>query len=68
MFAYAGIKALVALIPDGLIPREAQIRLNVPVMLFSLATAIVDGADIRARAGVADGARRIIVEPLQGFG
>src|SRR5262249_13675156 len=28
LFSYAGIKGLVALIPDGLIPREAQIRLN----------------------------------------
>ena len=36
LFAYAGIKALVGLIPEGAIPREADIRLNVPVLLFSL--------------------------------
>jgi predicted permease len=41
LFAYGGIKGLAALIPDGLIPREAQIRLNTPVLLFSLAAAIV---------------------------
>jgi putative ABC transport system permease protein len=40
LFAYAGIKGLTALIPDGLIPREAQIRLNLPVLLFSLAIAV----------------------------
>jgi len=39
LFAYGGLKALVALIPEGLIPREAVIRLNVPVLLFSLAIA-----------------------------
>jgi predicted permease len=47
LFAYGGIKALVLLIPDGLIPREADIRLNVPVLLFSLVitmcTALVFG-------------------------
>src|SRR5262249_7542886 len=36
LFSYAGIKGLVALIPDGLIPREAQIHLNLPALLFSL--------------------------------
>jgi putative ABC transport system permease protein len=41
LFAYAGIKGVAALIPDGLIPREAQISLNTPVLLFSLAAAIV---------------------------
>jgi hypothetical protein len=30
VFADAGIKGLVALIPEDLIPREAQIRLNGP--------------------------------------
>ena len=41
LMAYGGVKALAALIPDGLIPREAVIRLNVTVLLFSLAVAIV---------------------------
>jgi putative ABC transport system permease protein len=41
VFAYFGIKALVTAIPDGMIPREAVIRLNVPVLLFSLAVAVV---------------------------
>jgi len=39
--AYVGLKGLVLLIPDGLIPREAVIQLNVPVFLFSMAMAVV---------------------------
>src|SRR5205814_4932782 len=35
VFSYFGIKGLVAAIPEGLIPREAIIQLNVPVLLFS---------------------------------
>src|SRR5262249_31836745 len=38
-FAYGGIKALAALIPNDTIPHEAVIRMDVPVLLFSLATA-----------------------------
>jgi putative ABC transport system permease protein len=41
VFAYAGIKGVAGLIPDGLIPREAIIRLNLPVLLFSLAVAVL---------------------------
>ena len=40
VFAYAGIKGVAGLIPEGLIPREAIIRLNLPVLLFSLAVAV----------------------------
>jgi putative ABC transport system permease protein len=40
-FSWGGIQALVTLIPDGLIPREAVIRLNVPALLFSLGAAVL---------------------------
>jgi putative ABC transport system permease protein len=40
LFSYVGIKGLVRAIPEGLIPREAVIRLNRPVLLFSLGVAI----------------------------
>ena len=40
LLAYGGIKALVALIPEGAIPREAVIGMNAPVLLFSLGTAV----------------------------
>ncbi len=39
VLAFVGLKAVVALIPDGAIPREVYIRLNVPVLLFSLGAA-----------------------------
>jgi len=41
LFAYAGIKALVSLIPEGAIPQEAVIRLNLPVLFFSLGVAML---------------------------
>ena len=39
LFSRLGITAIVALIPEGLIPREARIELNTPVLLFSLGVA-----------------------------
>ena len=64
LFAYGGLKALVTLIPEGLIPREAVIRLNVPVLLFSLAVAIVT-ALIFGLAPAMQTAKRDMVEPLK---
>ena len=67
LFAYGGIKALVLLIPDGLIPREADIRLNMPVLLFSLGitmfTVLVFGL-----APALQTAKRDIVEALRTSG
>lgn len=67
LFAYAGIQGLVALIPDGLIPREAEIRLNPPVLLFSLGTAIAT-ALIFGLAPALSAARKNLVEPLKDAG
>jgi len=39
--AYAGIHAVTGMMPEGLIPQEVEIRLNTPVLLFSIAIAIV---------------------------
>ncbi|MBM3737772.1 MAG: ABC transporter permease [Acidobacteria bacterium] len=41
LLAYAGIQGLVTLLPEGMIPREAVIRINVPVLLFSLAVSML---------------------------
>ena len=41
LFAYAGIKGVVNLMPQGLFPTEADIRLSIPVLLFSLVVAVV---------------------------
>jgi putative ABC transport system permease protein len=65
--AYFGLKGLVAAIPEGLIPREAIIRLNVPVLVFSLgvaiATSLVCGLVPAFRTVRAD-----LVEPLKDSG
>ena len=46
-FAYAGLPAILAIVPPGTIPDESEIRLNLPVLAFTLAvsslTSIVCG-------------------------
>ena len=39
-FAYAGIVGVKGLMPQGLFPTEADIRLNIPVLAFSLGVAV----------------------------
>jgi putative ABC transport system permease protein len=41
LFAWPGLKALMAIIPPGDIPNEAVIRINGPVLLFAIAVAFV---------------------------
>jgi len=41
VFAHYGLQAIVAAIPLGLVPQEAVIRINLPVLFFSLAVAVV---------------------------
>ena len=65
--AYFGIKGLVAAIPDGFIPHEAAIRLNVPVLLFSLAMALVTSV-VFALVPALHAARPDLVEPLRDAG
>ncbi|MGH7248205.1 MAG: FtsX-like permease family protein, partial [Pseudomonadota bacterium] len=67
ILAYGGIKALVAVIPDGEIPHEAVIRLNVPVLLFSLGVAVATALVFGLAPALAT-ARRDIVEPLKDSG
>jgi putative ABC transport system permease protein len=64
LFSYAGIKGLVTLIPDGFIPREAEIRLNLPVLLFSLGTAVIT-AVLFGLAPAVQTVRKDLVEPLK---
>ncbi len=56
LIAWGGLKSLVAAIPQNIIPAEAVIRLNTPVLLFTLCVAVTDGARFWAGAGVAGGA------------
>ncbi len=64
VLAYAGIKVLVAAIPDGAIPREAVIELNLPVLLFSLGIAGVT-ALLFGLAPALQSVRRDVVEALK---
>jgi len=41
LLAWAGLKGLIATIPPQIIPAEAVIRLNAPVLLFALGVALV---------------------------
>jgi putative ABC transport system permease protein len=67
VFAYVGLKGLVLLIPDGMIPREAEIRLNVPVLLFSLGAAMLTSL-IFGLVPAMQAAKQNMVEPLKDTG
>jgi putative ABC transport system permease protein len=41
LMAWAGLQALIAVIPPNIIPAEAEIRMNPPVLLFALAVAVL---------------------------
>jgi len=66
-FAFGGLKGLVVLIPDGFIPREADIRLNVPVMLFSMGLAVLTSV-LSGLVPALQTARRDMAEPLKDAG
>ena len=65
--AYAGIKGVVPLIPEGFIPREVVIGLNLRVLAFSLAVAVITVV-VFGLVPAAQTARRNIVEPLKDSG
>ncbi len=67
LFAYAGTKGIAALIPEGYIPREAVIRLNVPVLLFSLGAAVTT-ALVFGLVPALQAAKRNVVESLKDSG
>jgi predicted permease len=67
LFAYGGVKAVAGLIPEGFIPREAVIRLNTPVLLFSLGIAMVTTL-LFGLVPALQTARRDMVEPLKDGG
>ena len=67
LFAYGGTKAIAALIPEGTIPREAVIRLNLPVLAFSLSVAMLTTL-LFGLVPALQTARRDMVEPLKDAG
>ncbi len=66
-FAFFGVKALVAFIPDGSIPKEAVIHLNAPVLAFSLAVAVFTAVAFGLVPALQT-ARIDLVEPLKDGG
>ena len=67
LFSYAGIKGLAMLRYDNFIPGEAQIRLNITALLFSLGTAVITAA-LFGLAPALQTVRKDLVEPLKGAG
>jgi putative ABC transport system permease protein len=65
LFSYAGIKGLEMLRYDNFIPGEAQIRLNLASLLFSLGTAVITAA-LFGLAPAMQTVRKDLVAPLKG--
>ena len=67
LFAYVGLRGLVVLMPEGFIPRESDIRLNIPVLVFSLAIAALTSI-VFGLVPALQTARKNMVEPLKDSG
>jgi putative ABC transport system permease protein len=67
LLAWGGLKFLVALMPQNIIPAEAAIRMNVPVLLFTLGIAILT-AILFGLAPAMKVARKDLNEPLRDSG
>jgi putative ABC transport system permease protein len=67
LIAYWGIRTLVPLIPEDVIPSEADISLNMPVLLFSLGAAVLT-ALLFGLAPALQTAQRELIEPLKASG
>jgi putative ABC transport system permease protein len=67
LFAWGGLKSLVAAIPAEIIPAESVIRLNVPVLAFTLCVAALT-ALIFGLVPALQAARRDLNDPLRDSG
>jgi putative ABC transport system permease protein len=67
LFAWIGLRFIVALMPPDIIPSEAVIRLNLPVLLFTLAVAI-STALLFGLIPALKAARKDLNEPLRDTG
>jgi putative ABC transport system permease protein len=67
LFAWIGLRFIVALIPQDIIPSEAVIRLNLTVLLFTLAVAI-STALLFGLVPALKAARKDLNEPLRDTG
>lgn len=64
LLAWGGLKFIVALMPQNIIPAEAVIRLNAPVLLFTLAVAVLT-ALVFGLVPAFQAARKDVNEPLR---
>ena len=67
ILAYTALQALVGLIPENLIPSESVIKINIPVLLFSLGIAVLTTL-LSGLAPAVHAVRRQLVTPLQDAG
>src|SRR5438132_14272380 len=67
LLAWGGLMSLVALIPQNVIPAEAVIRLNTPVLAFTLGVAMLT-ALVFGLVPALEAARKDLNEPLQDSG
>jgi len=67
LIAWGGLKLIVAVMPENLIPTESVIELNAPVMVFSLVVAVLT-AVIFGLAPALEAARRDLNDPLRDSG
>jgi putative ABC transport system permease protein len=67
LLAWGGLKSLVALMPQNIIPPEAVIRLNTPVLLFTLGVAVLT-ALVFGLLPALKAARKDLNEPLRDSG
>ena len=67
LMAWGGLKSLVALMPQNIIPAEAVIRLNTPVLLFTLGVAVLT-ALVFGLVPALKAARKDLNEPLRDSG
>src|SRR5437879_5496500 len=67
LLAWGGLKSLVALMPQNIIPAEAVIRLNIPVLAFTLGVAVLT-ALVFGLVPALKAARKDLNEPLRDSG
>ena len=67
LIAWGGLKSLVAAIPEQIIPAEAVIRLNLPVLFFTLSVSVLT-ALVFGLVPALQAARRDLNDPLRDSG
>ncbi len=67
LFSFFGMRAIVTMMPDGLIPGEARIHMNIPVLLFSIGLAALTSV-IFGLVPALQTTKQELVEPLKDSG